>query len=139
MSTTGKAAEPARKIANLLNIRMQMEMGIQVKPKNEEEAVYIQQIQQEMMQAAQNPPQDPSMKLAEAEVLKGQADIMEQQNRAAEIQLKAADTENKARETESKIDLNITQGIKNLADAQSKGVQNVLQHAKTFSDLSNIQ
>lgn len=107
-------------------------MGVQ-EPETDEEKQKLQQAQE-----AQEQQQDPSMVLAQAEMLKGQADLLEQQNRQAEIQLQAnkvqLDAQGKREKLDSETNLNIAkvqqERQKIDLDAKDKFIKNAIAIAE---------
>lgn len=80
-------------------------MGVK-QPETDEEKEMVEQAQKDKQNQ-----QDPSMVMAQAEMLKGQADLLEQQNRQAEMQLTAGkvqlDAQGKQEKLQSETQLNI--------------------------------
>lgn len=128
---SGEATELSRKIARNQEIQMALANGIEVEPRDDEEAQKIAMMQQQIMQAQQNPPEDPAMTLAIAEQEKAvaeqmkvqqqmQADAMAHEAKMIELSIKQQSNQVEAAKVGAQIqNINI--------DTQSKQLDNLIK------------
>lgn len=115
LTTTGEDTADARRIARFQNLGLMLQMGIDPQPKTDEERQHVEQMIKQQQQAAQNPPQDPQVMLAQAEgqarMMEGQAALQNEQNDAEKnrielikLQLKDKELNIKAFEVGAKVE-----------------------------------
>ena len=90
INTTGQGGDRSREVAKYQLIDNMMAMGLDPKPKNDEERQYIENKIAQMQAAQQNQQPDAATLMAQAEMMKAQADMQEQNNKRMQLELEAA-------------------------------------------------
>lgn len=136
MSTTGEGGSKSREVAKYQMIDMLMQMGLDPKPEGDEETAYVENKIKQLQEQANNPQPDPSMVLAQAEMLKGQADLLEQENRQAEMQISAgkvqSDAQGKRDKLMSETQLNVAKVTQEQQKIDNKAFDDSQKNALTL-------
>ena len=124
-STTGEATKGIRKLAVFNELKMFIAQGIDPQPKTDEEKQYVQMIMEQMQQ----PQQDPSMMIAQAEsqarIMEGQAAIQNEINDANKNMIDKQKVDNDTARVMIEADKAGVSIQKDLVETEGKQIDNV--------------